>query len=56
MVPSTTPVLKPQRICIVGAGAAGLAVLKAIVDTPQHKAGVWVPSAFEAREEIGGVW
>ncbi|KAF8875415.1 hypothetical protein CPB84DRAFT_1829160 [Gymnopilus junonius] len=45
-----------QRIGIVGAGPAGLAALKAITDTPQYKAGLWIPTAFEARENVGGVW
>ncbi|KAF9078773.1 flavin-binding monooxygenase-like-domain-containing protein [Rhodocollybia butyracea] len=45
-----------QRIGIIGAGAAGLAALKIILDTPQFKAGAWIPVAYEAREQVGGVW
>ncbi|KAJ7728409.1 hypothetical protein DFH07DRAFT_222179 [Mycena maculata] len=45
-----------KTICIIGAGAAGLAALKAILDAPQYKAGLWKPVAFEARDQIGGVW
>ncbi|KAI0685182.1 FAD/NAD(P)-binding domain-containing protein [Cytidiella melzeri] len=45
-----------KRICVIGAGASGLAALKVIADTPQYKAGLWQPVAFEAREALGGVW
>jgi Flavin-binding monooxygenase-like len=42
-----------KSICIIGAGPAGLAALKIILDSPQYK---WKPTAFEARDKIGGVW
>ncbi|KDR80130.1 hypothetical protein GALMADRAFT_277404 [Galerina marginata CBS 339.88] len=45
-----------QRIGIIGVGPAGLAALKTVLDTPQYKAGVWIPTAFEARPNVGGVW
>ncbi|KAL0956941.1 hypothetical protein HGRIS_003043 [Hohenbuehelia grisea] len=45
-----------KSICIIGAGAAGLASIKAVLDTPQFQAGQWNVTAFEAREDIGGVW
>ncbi|KAG9219799.1 hypothetical protein CCMSSC00406_0008176 [Pleurotus cornucopiae] len=45
-----------KRICVIGAGAGGLAALKAIVEAPQHKAGEWKVTAFEARNEVGGIW
>ncbi|PPQ71909.1 hypothetical protein CVT26_007204, partial [Gymnopilus dilepis] len=45
-----------QLIGIIGAGPAGLSALKAVMDTPQYRAGLWVPTVFEARENIGGVW
>ncbi|KAJ6588830.1 hypothetical protein B0H19DRAFT_1101379 [Mycena capillaripes] len=45
-----------KTICIIGAGAAGLAALRAILDTPQYKAGLWKPTAFEARHQVGGIW
>ncbi|KAF9010158.1 FAD/NAD(P)-binding domain-containing protein [Cyathus striatus] len=48
--------LKQKSICVVGAGPAGLAALKVILDSPQHKAGLWVAVAFESREKVGGVW
>ncbi|KAJ7512668.1 FAD/NAD-P-binding domain-containing protein, partial [Mycena galericulata] len=56
----TNPMSESQEqaktICIIGAGAAGLAALRAILDTPQYKAGLWRPIAFEARDNIGGIW
>ncbi|KAJ7185569.1 hypothetical protein C8R46DRAFT_382260 [Mycena filopes] len=45
-----------KTICIIGAGAAGLAALRAILDTPQYKSGSWKPLAIEARDRVGGVW
>ncbi|KAL0568078.1 monooxygenase [Marasmius crinis-equi] len=45
-----------KRICVIGGGPSGLAALKAILDTPQFKDGLWTPVLFEAREDVGGVW
>jgi cation diffusion facilitator CzcD-associated flavoprotein CzcO len=45
-----------KQICVIGAGAAGIAALKVIVDTPQYKSGTWRVVAFEARNKVGGVW
>jgi len=45
-----------KTICVIGAGPAGLASLKIILDSPQYQAGLWKPTAFEARECVGGVW
>ncbi|KAF8637833.1 hypothetical protein AX17_002463 [Amanita inopinata Kibby_2008] len=45
-----------KRICVIGAGPAGLAALKVILDTSQYKSGLWKPIAFEARDNVGGVW
>ncbi|KAH9939545.1 FAD/NAD-P-binding domain-containing protein [Amylocystis lapponica] len=45
-----------KNICVIGAGPSGLAALKIIADTPQYKAGLWHPTAFERREEVGGIW
>ena len=47
---------KPLRICIIGAGAAGLSALKIIKDSEMFQAGACTAVAFEAREDIGGVW
>ncbi|THV07807.1 FAD/NAD(P)-binding domain-containing protein [Dendrothele bispora CBS 962.96] len=46
----------PIHICIVGAGPCGLAALQVISDTPEFKSGRWVPTVFEARETVGGIW
>ncbi|KAF7344576.1 Flavin-containing monooxygenase FMO GS-OX3 [Mycena sanguinolenta] len=53
---SATTMSNEKSICIIGAGAAGLAALRAILDTPQYKAGLWKPTVFEERHQVGGVW
>ena len=46
-----------QKICIIGAGTAGLAALKSITETRQFKEKLWQEVvAFEARDDLGGVW
>lgn len=45
-----------KRICIIGAGAAGLTALKVIMDREEYKCGNWKPVVYEAREDIGGIW
>ncbi|KAF9269682.1 FAD/NAD(P)-binding domain-containing protein [Marasmius fiardii PR-910] len=45
-----------KRICIVGAGPAGLASLKVILDHPNHKSGRWKVVCYESREGVGGIW
>ncbi|KAH6917985.1 flavin-containing monooxygenase/FMO family protein [Coprinopsis sp. MPI-PUGE-AT-0042] len=45
-----------KRIGVIGAGPAGLAALKVILDSDEFKAGLWQPIVFEAREDVGGVW
>ncbi|KAF7790508.1 hypothetical protein EIP86_001463 [Pleurotus ostreatoroseus] len=45
-----------KHICIIGAGPSGLGALKVIKESPQYKAGLWKPVAFEARDAIGGIW
>jgi cation diffusion facilitator CzcD-associated flavoprotein CzcO len=48
---------KPEkRICIIGAAAGGLAALKAISDSSYFKSGKWSVVAYEARENVGGIW
>ncbi|KAF7763523.1 hypothetical protein Agabi119p4_8060 [Agaricus bisporus var. burnettii] len=42
-----------KQIGIIGAGPAGLAALKSVLDC---KAANWRPIVFESREEVGGVW
>jgi cation diffusion facilitator CzcD-associated flavoprotein CzcO len=53
---AAAPPSRRQRICIIGAGAAGLAALKTFKDTPQFKDGIWELIAYESREDLGGVW
>ncbi len=45
-----------KRICIIGAGPSGLAALKVIRDAEEFKTGIWLPTVFEARDKIGGIW
>ncbi|KAG7089369.1 hypothetical protein E1B28_011059 [Marasmius oreades] len=45
-----------KLICVIGAGPSGLAALKTILDTHHFKKGLWKPTVFEARQEVGGVW
>lgn len=45
-----------KYICIIGAGGVGLGALKTIMDTSQYKEGIWKPVAFEARDNVGGIW
>ncbi|KAI0656895.1 FAD/NAD-P-binding domain-containing protein [Cubamyces menziesii] len=45
-----------RRIGVIGAGPAGLAAVKIIKDSQQYKDGLWTVTAFEAREEVGGIW
>ncbi|KAK0449703.1 FAD/NAD(P)-binding domain-containing protein [Desarmillaria tabescens] len=45
-----------KRICIIGAGPSGLAALKVIRDTEEFESGIWLPTIFEARDKIGGIW
>jgi len=45
-----------QTIGIIGAGPAGLAALKVVLESAQFKAGKWDVVAFEARGNVGGVW
>ncbi|KAG6861382.1 hypothetical protein C0995_000788 [Termitomyces sp. Mi166 len=45
-----------KAICVIGAGPAGLAALKIILDSSQYRSGEWNPVVFEARDKLGGVW
>ncbi|KIP06182.1 hypothetical protein PHLGIDRAFT_467099 [Phlebiopsis gigantea 11061_1 CR5-6] len=52
----TNPTVDTQQICVIGAGPSGLGALKVIRDAHQYKEGLWEAVAFEARDDIGGVW
>ena len=45
-----------RRVCIVGAGANGLATLKVLAETRQVQSGQWSMVAFEERDNVGGIW
>ncbi|KAF9246450.1 hypothetical protein BU15DRAFT_85208 [Melanogaster broomeanus] len=45
-----------KRICIIGAGAAGLAALRAFSQTSYFKTGSWSITAYESRSKVGGIW
>ncbi|VDC00167.1 unnamed protein product [Peniophora sp. CBMAI 1063] len=45
-----------KRICVIGAGANGLAVLKVFADSPHVQSGDWAIKCFEERENVGGIW
>ncbi|EJT99658.1 FAD/NADP-binding domain-containing protein [Dacryopinax primogenitus] len=45
-----------KRIAVLGGGAAGLAVLKVLLELPQVRDKSWHVVCYEAREDIGGVW
>ncbi|KAH7908301.1 hypothetical protein BJ138DRAFT_374266 [Hygrophoropsis aurantiaca] len=49
------PIYK-KRICVIGAGASGLAALKVISQSDFYKTGQWSVVAFENRTNVGGVW
>lgn len=45
-----------KRICVIGAGAAGLAMLKYLSQTSYIKTGSWTVIAYESRSKVGGIW
>jgi len=45
-----------KRVCIIGAGANGLATLKVLSETHQVQSGQWSLIAFEERDKVGGIW
>ncbi|KAI9438654.1 FAD/NAD(P)-binding domain-containing protein [Lactarius indigo] len=55
-VTSEAKVLPSKRVCVVGAGASGLATLKVLAETRQVQSGQWSVVAFEERDNIGGIW
>lgn len=47
---------KPLRICVIGGGAGGLAAVKILKDSKEFQSGLWSVDAYEARDDIGGIW
>ena len=45
-----------KSIAIVGAGSAGLAALKALLDLPEETRQGWEIVLYEQRRGVGGVW
>jgi hypothetical protein len=45
-----------KRIAVIGAGPGGLAALRILSETPSFESGEWTITAFEARDNVGGVW
>jgi cation diffusion facilitator CzcD-associated flavoprotein CzcO len=45
-----------KSICIIGAGAAGLALLRVLSSTAAFASGHWRLTALEARDDVGGIW
>lgn len=46
----------PKSIAIVGAGSAGLASLKTLLDLPIEVRQKWDIVLYEQRRDVGGVW
>ncbi|KAG2077954.1 FAD/NAD(P)-binding domain-containing protein [Suillus decipiens] len=47
---------REKRICVIGAGAGGLAALKVISESACFKSGKWSVIAYETRKKVGGIW
>ncbi|EGN95026.1 hypothetical protein SERLA73DRAFT_61451 [Serpula lacrymans var. lacrymans S7.3] len=45
-----------KSIAIVGAGSAGLAMLKSLLDLPEHTRKGWDIVLYEQRRDVGGLW
>ena len=43
-------------MCVIGAGANGLATLKVLAEMHQVQSGQWSLVAFEERDNVGGIW
>jgi hypothetical protein len=53
----STPMTKfDRKICILGGGASGLAVLKALRETKHFQSGKWQITVLERRSGVGGTW
>ncbi|KAF9815099.1 hypothetical protein IEO21_04796 [Rhodonia placenta] len=56
LIYSTSQRNATKSIAIVGAGSAGLAALKAILDLPPETRAGWEVVLYERRRAVGGVW
>lgn len=45
-----------KSVAIVGAGSAGLSILKALLDLPEEERSTWEIVLYEQRRDVGGVW
>jgi cation diffusion facilitator CzcD-associated flavoprotein CzcO len=45
-----------KTIVVVGAGSAGLAALKALLDVSKDSQECWEIALYEKRSGIGGIW
>ncbi|TFK49540.1 FAD/NAD(P)-binding domain-containing protein [Heliocybe sulcata] len=54
--PDAEPARPSKRVCVVGAGTAGLAALKALLDLPEDVRDGWQIDVFEQRHDVGGLW
>lgn len=45
-----------KSIAIVGAGSAGLAMLKTLLDLPEETRRNWDIVLYEQRRNVGGIW
>ncbi|KAH7926419.1 FAD/NAD(P)-binding domain-containing protein [Leucogyrophana mollusca] len=50
------PTPSPKSVGIVGAGSAGLAVLKTLLDLPEDTRKGWDIILYEQRRQVGGIW
>ena len=44
-----------KRICIIGAGPAGLSALQAVLKSQKYSTGLWEPTLFEQKANVGGI-
>ena len=45
-----------KSIAVIGAGSAGLAALKTLLDLPEETRKGWKIVLYEQRRDVGGVW
>jgi len=49
--------IRPHKsVAIVGAGSAGLGMLKTLLELPDAMRDGWEFSLFEERDNVGGIW